>query len=285
MRGGSTRDWSERDFDAIGVGRPRTRAQSRRGRSIAGLFLGSAAAVALLTLYAPRPDGEASRAPFLAEPPELRAPPARWSAIAPPALTPLTRDPATAHLALRHEAYVGADGAASRDVVEIGRFSSDATHLRVAVERGEGGPAARSLYVEVALQAAQAGLAVERAVHEDALATRRGRVEIARVRLEDGATRECLAFRDEDDTLAARMSGWLCAGGVTRGDLACALDAFDLVDEALSRSVLPAPVAGVATECAPALAGYAPDGWLSAAGPAAAARDGTPVPPRRPSSL
>ncbi|MCG6122211.1 MAG: hypothetical protein MEP57_05825 [Microvirga sp.] len=285
MSGGSTRDWSEQDFDAIGVGRPRTRAQRRRRRSIVGLLLGSVAVVALLTVYAPRPDDAAPRTPFLADPPELRAPPARWSALAVPTLTPFTNDPATADLALRHEAFAGADGASSRDVVEIGRFAADATHLRVAVERGNGAPSARSLYVDVALEAAQAGLAVARAAREEPLETRRGRVEIARVGLEDGATRDCLAFRDEDPALSARMSGWLCAGGVTRGDLACALDAFDFVDEAASRSVLKEPVDGAATECADvAVASAAPD-WLPAAGQAAEARDVAPVPPRRPSSL
>ncbi|TVR09343.1 MAG: hypothetical protein EA385_07405 [Salinarimonadaceae bacterium] len=285
MRAGSIRDWSEEDFGAIGVGRPRTRPARRRGVSPIGLVFGGAVVVALLTLYAPRPDGDDWRVSVVAPAPELRAPPPRWSALAIPRVTPFVSDPATADLAMRHEAYSGPDAATSRDVIQIGRFAADATHFRVAVERGDSAPPARSLFVDVALEAAQAGIAVARAVHEEPLATRRGRVEIARVQLEDGATRECLGFRDEDRALAARMSGWFCAGGVTRADLACALDAFDLVDEAASRSVLTPPVVGAATECVAETLEPAPGEWLSAAGPDVSPQGGVPIPPRRPSSL
>lgn len=297
MRAEPTHHWSEDDFDAIGVGRPRARASRARSRrkgvlrGVLGGVAGCALVVGLLTLYAPKPgrDADFGSGPGLLAPPELTAPPARWSALAIPALTAISRDPAMADLAMRHEAFAGRDGE-GRDVVEIGRFEADATHLRVAVERGEEerGEAERageerSFFVALALEAARAGLAVARTLQEEPLSTARGRIALTRVWLEDGASRECLAFRDETGGAAARMSGWLCAGGVTRADVACALDAFDLVDEIASRSILAAPVGGHASECPnPGAA----EEWRSAdAPPPEAGAGGSPFPPRRPRTL
>jgi hypothetical protein len=228
-------DWRDEDLYAIG-------AQPLRGRRLPAyrrlpwirLTLTSAAFIALIAIYAPDRDMRDKAVPhsLLGAPPELLTPPSPWRDLAEPTILVAIRDERLSELPLVHLARLHDDGT-QQDTVDIGRFRSTKPWFRVVLERGSVVDApARSFYVDLVLRGADAGLAVARTLPEEPLATREGRVEIARIRLESGAQRDCLAYRTLDTAESmqsfARQVGWLCAPGVSRAELACAIDALTL---------------------------------------------------------
>ncbi|HSP24821.1 MAG TPA: hypothetical protein VLQ65_06580 [Saliniramus sp.] len=302
MQFGESADWRDEDLYAIG-------AQPLRGRRTAAyrrlpwirLTLTSAAFIALIAIYAPEREMRDRAAPhsLLGAPPELLTPPSPWQDLAEPTILVVMRDARLSSLALHHAARVHDDGL-QQDIVEIGRFRSASPYFRVVLEHGSPpGTPDRSFFVDLALRAAHAGLAVARTLPEEPLATLEGRVEMARVRLENGEQRDCLAYR----TLAGpetmqgviRQIGWLCAPDVSRADLACAIDGLMLRhrETELSLSGPVAPFTGTPSECplpriesAAALPADASDMLATGALAAGTLAEGTlhilPPPPRRP---
>ncbi len=299
MRYGDSVEWRDEDLEAIGALPVRARAvgQRRGARKRPPwirIGLTSVALIALIAAYAPRHADVMPQRAVQRDPPVLLAPPPPWRELAPPPTLVAVHDESLLHLPLSHRARVHVEGAL-QDIVEIGAFRSPETHFRLVVDRDSARETMQSFFVELALGAAHAGLAVARSLHEDPLATRRGAVEVARVWLENGETRQCLAFRAAEEAQAFRRFGWLCAGEatheVTREDLACAIDGIDLLHRETGMPIIgPAvPVPDPSSACTrPASAGRPnPDKVASAAGPARAAPpDGPvrllPVPPRRP---
>jgi|GEM_PF-3691689 len=263
MQYGESAGWRDEDLYAIG-------AQPLPGRRAAAhrhlpakrrlpwirLTLTSAAFIALIAIYAPDRDMRDRAAPhsLLGAPPELLTPPSPWRDLAQPTILVAMRDELLSGLALDHAARIHEDGM-QQDIVEIGRFRSSRPHFRVVLEHGPSVDApGKSFFVDLALRAAHAGLAVARTLPEEPLSTREGRVEIARMQLENGAQRDCLAFRTLHAEAAhglMKQFGWLCAPDVSRADLACAIDGLMLRhrETELSLNGPFAPFTGPASEC------------------------------------
>ena len=295
MQFGESVDWRDEDLYAIGAQPlPGRRAPAYRRLPWIRLTLTSAAFIALIALYAPDRDMRDRTAPhsLLGAPPELLTPPSPWRDLSEPTILVAMRDELLSGLILRHAARIHDDGL-QQDIVEIGRFRSTRPYFRAVLERGSPSDAPeRSFFVDLALRGAHAGLAVERTLPEEPLATIEGRVEIARVRLENGEQRDCLAYR----TLAApqtmqgviRQFGWLCAPDVSRADLACAIDGLMLRhrETELTLSGPVAPFTGPASECLRPMAGIESAAAAPSADANATLTTGTlrilPPPPRRP---
>lgn len=258
MQFGESADWRDEDLYAIGAQPlPGRRAAAYRRLPWIRLTLTSAAFIALIAIYAPDREMRDHTAPhsLLGAPPELLTPPSPWRDLAEPKILVAMRDERLSGLAMHHAARIHEDGL-QQDVVEIGRFRSTRPYFRAVLEHGSSpGTPDRSFFVDLALRGAHAGLAVARTLPEEPLATLEGRVEIARVRLENGEQRDCLAYR----TLAAtatmqdviRQFGWLCAPDVSRADLACAIDGLMLRhrETELSLNGPVAPFTGPPSEC------------------------------------
>jgi hypothetical protein len=224
-------DWRDEDLLALGAQPLRgRRAVARRRVPWIRISLTSAALIALIAVHAPDRASRDGVAPhsLLGAAPELLTPPSPWRELATSDLEIGIEDERLAGLPLSHAARAHEDGTL-QDVIEIGAFRSTQPHLRFLLERGtENDLPGRSFFVDLAVRAAHAGLAVARSLPEEPLATRDDRYEIAQVWLENGRTRTCLAFRTIDVKNPARQVGWLCGNGVTREDLACAIEGLAL---------------------------------------------------------
>ncbi|GGK34205.1 hypothetical protein [Salinarimonas ramus] len=279
-------------------------AHERRERGLARTLSGALTAaaacglVALALMPAPPPMQEAPRdiAELVARPdPVLTAPPPDWRALEIPQIVLGLDAPGFSGLASRHVARIHADGA-REDALVFGAFAEPGTHMRLALRRDGPGTtpeAERSFFVEAALAAAQAGLAIVRTGPTQAVATRFGTLEAAELVLENGPVRTCLAFRGG---VSLGLSGWLCDAHAAPETLACVVDGLVLLDPggdtALARAfAAPAGAHG----CAPA--GDDPASVASIA-PAPPTRGGgarpqalpqivvpMPVPPPRPAHL
>ncbi|WP_349369459.1 hypothetical protein [Salinarimonas sp.] len=271
------------DDDARGGGGRRPVAGALSGALTAALFVG------LLALYAspPEPAGPQGIADLLARPePTLTAPPPVWRDLATPRITLGLDAAGFAGLPSRHTARAHGAGAVE-DTLVFGAFAEEGTHLRLTLHRaGAEGPQppARSFFVETALAAAEAGLAVARSGQAQALATKFGPIEVATLTLENGPVRACLAFRGRGDP---RLSGWLCADEATPAHLACLVDGLVLLDDGgdarLSAAFDAAAAARAPSGCAPRAE---PDQVAAIAPPATAQVAAqvvmAPTPPARP---
>jgi len=238
IRTRETTRWRDEDLYAIGAQPLRARSFAKRRTSgyrrvpWIRLTLTSAALIALIAIYAGNDREHDSTAPhsLLGAPPELQTPPSPWSDLPFSDLDIVVVDEALAGLPLSQVARAHEDGTL-QDIIEIGSFRSTKPHLRVLLERRpEGDAAGSTFFIDLALRAAHAGLAVARSLLEEPLATHNERFEVARVVLENGRSRTCLAFRTVDDMQSMRLNqpgrriGWLCGNAVTREDLACTLE-------------------------------------------------------------
>lgn len=277
----------ERALAAMGVGPRRRR---RRGGALllarlVGGTLGAAALVGAIALYAPR------EAPFLSDElviggiaarpaPELTAPPAAWRTLARPLVAYGLDATGFSGLAHRHEARASAAGALEDSLV-FGAFEEPGTHLRLTLTRfGDASPPAeRPFFVDVALTAAQAGLALGRSGQPARHESRFGPLEIAPLALENGPMRSCLAFRGG---APLRLSGWLCAPDAGPAELVCLIDRLVLLDDG-GDALLAEAFASARPRCGldGALAGRAPSDRESLS--ALAAADLRPLPPPHPS--
>jgi hypothetical protein len=272
---------AEWDDDARGGGR-RPVAGALSGALTAALFVG------LLALYAspPEPAGPEGIADLLARPePTLTAPPPVWRDLVAPRITLGLDAAGFAGLPSRHTARAHGSGA-MEDTLVFGAFDEEGVHFRLTLHRtGDGAAEAepRSFFVETALAAAQAGLAVARSEQAQALATKFGPIEAATLTLENGPVRSCLAFRGGGEP---RLSGWLCADEATPVHLACLIDGLVLLDDGgdarLSAAFDAAAAARAPSGCAP----RAEPDQVAAIAPAATeqvtAQVMAPTPPARP---
>ena len=235
MRFRETPDWREEDLHAIGaLPLPGRRVHARRRMPWIRIGVTCAVLVTLIAVYAPdhAERDQAARHSLLQNPPQLLAPPSPWRDLIEGDLAIAVQSDILSGLPFVH-ASSAHDAGTLRDTVEIGRFRLDAAYFRVLLERSPGEARERSFFIDLALSAAEAGLAVARIRREDVLETRGGPVEMAEVRLENGLYRDCLAFRARNvsgDAGAAgvKQLGWLCAPGLTGADLACVIDGLQL---------------------------------------------------------
>jgi hypothetical protein len=116
-----------------------------------------------------------------------------------------------------------------QDTLALGAFS-DASHGRISFIHGFNEPA-RSFFVQLVRQAAEAGLSVTRNAQSRLLATKFGPVETASVTLAGTTERNCQAFRFADAEASFGFHGWLCgtdAQAVDESQLACFIDRISL---------------------------------------------------------
>jgi hypothetical protein len=104
-------------------------------------------------------------------------------------------------------------------------------HLHLSFQRE--GAAARSLFLDLAAQGAENGIAVERMQQPDVITTKFGPVEAADATLsQGGALRACLGFRHVSEEPGLRIAGWWCAADgrpADRRQLACLIDRIGLL--------------------------------------------------------
>jgi hypothetical protein len=149
---------------------------------------------------------------------------------------------------------------------------------------------ARSLFLDLTTQGAQAGIALERLRQPDAVTTKFGALEAADATLVQGETRRaCLAFRHVSEDHAFRFAGWWCGAEgrpADRRQLACLIDKVSLLsageDKAL-RAVFTQAEKSRDPGCTPprmAQAGRKTN-WLDADAPPPALRKNRQEPARR----
>ncbi len=256
------------DFGAIGAGDAAARTSSRspayeavhrprrrRRLPLIRLMLGSTALITVLTLAAIEHYGDAPRSPVAqesrvrAEAPSLATPPPVWRPAPSRDIAVASLPDALAQADFTHHAEIRDDGA-RRDAMTLGDFRSGEPHLHLVLLRGAAARPRHSFFVATTLDAAEAGLAVQRVRDLERLETRRLPLTAARMVLEDGIARDCLAFRsaepEGDDGFA--LTGWTCGAAVEPAALACLIDDLDLVDAITGETLLP-PVT-VAGACA-----------------------------------
>lgn len=133
----------------------------------------------------------------------------------------------------RYEARRHRTGGGRQDVLAYGAEFGEGPYLRLSLYRIGREPApAASFFVDLARQAAQAGLAVARSAQPAPLATKFGPLETADVLLERGSTEAtCLAFRLLAGDVDFRLDGMACGESAApdRASLACVLDRLDLI--------------------------------------------------------
>jgi hypothetical protein len=171
--------------------------------------------------------------------------------------------------ARRHREGGGRQDILSYGGVEIGQTPA----LRIALYRpGAEIAPLTTFHVDVARQAARAGLALTRSSVPDGLATRFGTVEVADIMLaRDETPTPCLGFRLMVGEPDLRVAGYACGGAkpLDRPTLACALDRLELLspgdDKELAKYFIAAEQArnkACATQRPPG----AKPGWLEPGG-------------------
>lgn len=205
----------------------------RRGVPRLRISLTSALIVAGLAVLAQRSSEMAeNRVEEPSAGPQPAAPPSPWQTIPGPMAVYELEGPEWNRLGLAYEARRHEMGA-REDTLLLGRFASEAAHLRLAITRGARAEAARSLFVDLARRAAAAGMAVTRVAQSAPAATKLGPVEAAEIVLGSSAPRSCLGFRFIHADLAFRLDGWLCGAGGQAPDaeqLACTLDRLSPIE-------------------------------------------------------
>jgi hypothetical protein len=206
------------DWDDLPVLRP----ARRRERPWLRVTLTSAAIVAGLAYLAERRQAESEPAvPIEVPPSALTAPPSPWQPIPPgAALFELEGMGALEQESRRH-----AEG--GREDTLMAGMPGDAGHMRLRVRRDVADPGPSSFYVDLARQAAEAGLSVTRSGQSAPLHTKLGIVEIAAVTLAAEGEQACQAFRFVQGEPAFAVQGWLCGTPdlpVTPAHLACLID-------------------------------------------------------------
>jgi hypothetical protein len=128
------------------------------------------------------------------------------------------------------EARLHASGG-QEDTITIGAFG-DAGYSRIRFASGLTEPQGRSLFVETARRAADAGLSVIRDAPSRMLKTKFGALEAASMTLSGPMEQSCHAFRFVDPTAEFSFHGWLCGGdarSVDDAQLSCFVDRITLM--------------------------------------------------------
>ncbi|MGP9822425.1 hypothetical protein ACTZWW_20565 [Salinarimonas sp. NSM] len=280
---------------------PAAAADRGLAQGLSGLLTALAGVGLLVLAVAPPPpgleDGPRDIADLLARPdPVLTAPPPAWRALETPQIVLGLDAPGVGGLASRHAARVHGSGA-REDALVFGGFAEGGTHLRLTLHRAAPSAAPdaaleapRAFFVEVALAAAEAGLAIASSGQPEAVATGFGVLEAAPLVLENGPVRACLAFRGG---AGPRLSGWLCAQEgtpeATPERLACLVDGLVLLDPGGDAALAEAFARATATRGDRGCADRADPGTVAAIDAAASTatpvRVTAPAPPPRPARL
>ncbi|HEX2136685.1 MAG TPA: hypothetical protein VHG30_12420 [Microvirga sp.] len=223
-------------FDAPATPRPRRPRRPARGRSWLRKGLVAAAILGGLVYFAGGRQQEPAHPPGSVPMAALIAPPPAWHAVAP--VLPLYGldgiEPTSFSLEVRRHADGGRE-----DVMIFGDFG-EAGYARLRMTHGPTGTEPQSFYVDLARQAAQAGLSVVRSAQAEPLGTKFGAAEVAAVTMAGPSEEACLALRLQADG-SFSLRGWIC-GSVTQPGaealVACLIDRLILVggeDPALRR--------------------------------------------------
>lgn len=275
-------DWQDLDFGAIGAGDARAcapgyassfRSRRRRRLPLIRLMLGSTALITVLTLSAIEHYDDAPPGPIVQEPrvrataPALATPPPIWRPARASDIAVSALPDAVAQADFNHQAELRDDGA-RRDTMTLGAFRTGEPYLHLVVLRGAAARPRHSFFVSTTLDAADAGLAVQRVRDQERLETRRLPVIAAHMVLEDGLARDCLAFRSaepagEDGLL---LAGWTCGTASDPATLACVIDDLDIVDAITGKTLMPPVVAAGACVGDAETAGLARDAPQDIAG-------------------
>lgn len=265
-------DWQDMDFGAIGAGDPAARPSARpparapayetvhkprrrRRLPLIRLMLGSTALITVLTLAAIEHYEDAPHGPRVQEPrvradaPALATPPPIWRPAPSRDIAVSALPDALAQARFTHHAEIRDDGA-RRDAMTLGDFGSDEPHLHLVLLRGAAARPRHSFFVATTLDAAEAGLAVQRVRDQEQVETRRLPLIVAQMVLEDGLARDCLAFRSPEPAGDGGflLAGWTCGTASDPAALACMIDDIDLVDGISGETLLPpANAAGACT--------------------------------------
>lgn len=254
-------DWQDLDFGAIGAGNPCARPSARtpadetaykprrrRRLPLIRLMLGSTALITVLTLAAIEQYEDVPHGPLVEEPrvraqvPALATPPPIWRPAPSHDIAVSALPDVLAQARFTHHAEIRDDGA-RRDAMTLGDFRSGDPYLHLVLLRGPAARPRHSFFVATTLDAAEAGLAVQRVRDQERLETRRLPLIMAQMVLEDGLARDCLAFRstepDGDDGFL--LAGWTCGAAADPAALACLIDSIDLVDAIAGETLLPPP--------------------------------------------
>lgn len=207
--------------------------EAQRGRrrwQIAGLTLAGLLGAWGLVLFA-----EADEPP---SPPHVEqiapAPaPAAWIEINRPFQIYGLEAPALAKLSRSYEARRHQAGGGRQDILTFGSANADAAYVRMVLYRpGTEDVPKTAFFVDMALHAADAGLAVTHSPPPAALATRFGEAEAADLTLTTGEGRvlPCLGFRLAAKTLPWSLMGFACdrPKPMDRRALRCLFDRLDL---------------------------------------------------------
>ena len=214
-------------------------AQLRRHSSYRLVFglvvLGTALAVVLVAVF-----GVDAAAPTANDP--ATPAPRRWVEIVRPSPLLDLDLPAFGKEPSLYDARRLANGNRRRDTLAIGRFDGVTPYFRLSLDRIGSAPApSRTFFVEMALRAADAALAVTRTDQPASLATRFGDFEVADVVLARGVTRgACLGFRFQAEKPSFRIVGFGCGSAgkpLGRTFLACTLDRLDLAPSGADRDL------------------------------------------------
>lgn len=141
--------------------------------------------------------------------------------------------PAPATYAMRRHST----GGGRQDILSFGQFADEGAYLRLVVHQiGGEGASERTLFLDTARQAADAGLALDGLGLPSALPTRFGDAEWADARLsapgEAAARDNCAAFRFSTDKPELRVSGLACGPSgqpYNRSQLSCLIGRLDLI--------------------------------------------------------
>ena len=218
------------ELDAFDDTAPRRlRAPRRRVRALAWLRKGlvAAAFLAALAHFAgprhPEPSQEPASVPLAA----LIAPPPTWQAVAqaPPLYGLEGIEPGSFSLEVRRHAEGGRE-----DVLTCGDFG-EAGHARLRLTHGATGTEPASFYLDLARQAAQAGLSVARSAQAQPLPTKFGPAEVASVTLAGLSEEPCLAVRLQAEG-SFSFRGWICGSAdqpAGQAQVACLIDRLRVV--------------------------------------------------------
>ncbi len=168
----------------------------------------------------------------------LTAPPPAWDPVANPAVLFAFDMPELDLPSMTVEAR-SYHGGGRADALSIGTIN-DPFYLRVVIDRSQQ-PRSTSFYVDLARNAAQAGLAVKRSAQADELSTKFGILEMMPATLARATENQCLAFRGKALDGSVNLQGWLCGDDMFVADdmLACFLDRLTATPALRERQIEP----------------------------------------------
>lgn len=218
-------EWDEEDAFDTHDERPLRRARRKPLPWLRLTLLSSLSIAGLVYLAQHKPQDDRAVDPGSVPATVLVAPAPVWKPISPsPAVYALEKSLGPVALEARQHT-----SGAREDTLALGRFG-DPRHARITLVQGFAEPA-RSFFVDMVRQAAEAGLSVARNGMSRLVPTKFGPIEAAPMTLAGPVEQSCQAFRFSDPEAGFGFRGWLCgssAATVDETQLACLVDGIVL---------------------------------------------------------